>query len=224
MSVVNGKVSLNGVTATVAEDTILENDKKYVLKVALKKNTEELEELFVLDNLLPDQETVYAGGTLSLTLNGEYQLPEHVSEGEYDLVAYVATADTGIRVSKFQRVLCVGEVDDTVPLNGMTLHTTITAEKVLQSVYTNTFDVDFVLKQEGTPYRYEEVLASVEDVIMLNGYFAVDAQLEAYDVDTQTGTPVDGEELSAGLYRIPYLAQADGGEITAYIYCRIVLN
>ena len=226
-SVENGLVRLTDLTASVDEDLILEENTNYLLKIALKKNTDELEELLVLDNLIDDSLVSYAGGKLTLSLNGEYQLPTDISEGEYDLVAYIATAEEGIRVSAFKRVACEGEVEDVYLSSGMSVYTTITAEKVLQSVYTCTFDLDLLLEQNGVAYTYAEVLNQMENKILEIGYFQAGAILERYDIDTQTATPVtvqaSDETLETGTYRLAYLPQADVGDEVAYIYCKIII-
>ena len=141
VTVQNGKVALSGISATVDSNAVLEKGVEYELKIALKKNTDQLEELVVLDNLLTTQKTAYQTGALNLTLSGEFNLPADVSVGEYDLVAYAATADDGIRISKFKRVLCVGKVNDQATLGELKVITTLTAVKYLRSAYIKLFDI-----------------------------------------------------------------------------------
>ncbi|MBQ7369885.1 MAG: hypothetical protein IJW58_02800 [Clostridia bacterium] len=222
VSVTNGKITLNGLSVTMPSNAVLEQNKGYVLKLALKKNNDALEELAVLESYAQDVATTYTGGTLTLSLSGEFDLPTDVAEGEYSVVAYVATADSGIRVSKFQNVLCVGEVNDKVTLEGMKIYTTITAKKVLSAKYEKIFDVSVTLMQGETPYAYEQVLGVMENAILDKGYFMVDAKLEAYDTTTHVATPVSEDSLSIGVYRLAYLGQFDGGrKVVAYIYCEI---
>ena len=219
VSVTNGKITLNGLNASMAKNSVLEKNKGYVLKLALKKKTEELEELVVLDNLAQTQTTTYADGNLSLSLNGEFNLPSDVAAGEYDVVAYAATADSGIRVSKFQRVLCDGQVSDKATLGSMLVYTSITSEKVLRSQYEKVFDVSITL--DGGTYTYQQVMDVMENAVMDRGYFLSEATIEAFDNSTLASTPVTESTLSAGLYRLAYLPQADGGKVQAYIYCEI---
>ena len=70
--------------------------------------------------------------------------------GNYDLVAYAATADEGIRVSAFKRVLCEGTVNDkTLFDNGMKVFTTVTNEKYLNSSFKNdVFIENFLFKHQ----------------------------------------------------------------------------
>ena len=164
--------------------------------------------------------TTYVDGDLTLTLSGQFDLPADISEGEYDVVAYAATADSGIRVSKFQRVLCVGEVNDTLTLENFKVQTVITPDKILRSTYEKLFDVAITLAG-GAAYSYEQVLTAMENEVMDKGYFLTGAKIEAYDPETQTATAVESETLSAGVYRLAYLGKADGGKVTAYIYCEI---
>ena len=221
VSVNNGKITLNGLAASVAENSVLEQNQNYVLKLALKKNTDTLEELVVLDNQNQDALTAYTEGNLALSLSGEFHLPTDVAAGEYDVVAYAATADGGIRVSKFQRVLCAGTVNDQVTLNTLKLHTIITPEKVLRATYEQIFDASITLTQGEDPYRYTQVLQMIESEIMDKGYFLTDAKLEVLDTQTNTFVPVETDTISIGVYRLAYLGQADGGKVAAYIYCKI---
>ena len=219
-SVKNGKVTLSGVTVTVNKDDILELNKQYVVRIALKKNTDELEELVTLDNLLNDTLITYSGDSLTMTLNGEFSLPSSVSEGEYDIVAYAATAEKGIRVSKFSRVLCLGQVNDKISLRDLDVVTVITADKYLRSTYTRNFDLTAEI-DTAQACTYDYVLSVMEDAILSSGYFVPDAKIEAYDPQTNTSTPVSDGVLASGSYRIQYYGRVDGGEITAYVYCDI---
>lgn len=221
VTVQNGKVALSGISATVDSNAVLEKGVEYELKIALKKNTDQLEELVVLDNLLTTQKTAYQTGALNLTLSGEFNLPADVSVGEYDLVAYAATADDGIRISKFKRVLCVGQVNDQATLGELKVITTLTAEKYLRSTYIKLFDIKVKITAEKESYTKAEVLAIIESAIMDKGYFKTGAQLERYDVSSDTGVVVTDDNLTKGTYRLKYLGKADGGEIQAYVYLTI---
>ena len=56
---------------------------------------------------------------------------------------------------------------------------------------------------------------------MDKGYFKTGAQLERYDVSSDTGVVVTDDNLTKGTYRLKYLGKADGGEIQAYVYLTI---
>lgn len=218
----NARVSLDGVSATVAKNTVLEKNGEYVLKIALKKNTEELEELIVLENQAADATVTYDGTELKLELDGTFDLPKDVATGNYDLVAYAATADEGIRVSAFKRVLCEGTVNDkTLFDNGMKVFTTVTNEKYLNSVYENTFDLTIEIADKKGTYAYLDVLQVIENMILEHGYLLAGAKMQYYTEGLE-GIPVEADSLGAGTYRLEYLAKADGGKVQAYVYCTIV--
>lgn len=221
ISVENGVLTLNGLTATVGSHEVLQSGESYVLRLALKKNTDQLEELVVLDNLSGNAPSTYSGDKISVSLSGKFNLPTSLAEGSYDLVAYVATANEGIRVSKFQRLSCVGQVNDQVTLAKTSLTTIITDQKVLNATYQKLFGVHIELEQKSELYDYDEVLRKMEDAVMDNGYFFAGAKLEKYDQTTKTYAEFTGEQLPAGTYRLEYLAQFDNGAVESYVYCEI---
>ena len=224
VSVENGRVSISGLAAVMNADDVLELDKSYVLKLALKKNTNVLEELIVLGNLASDRNVSYQGSALALTLDGQFDLPTDVAEGSYDLVAYAATTDEGIRVSKFQRVLAAGEINDEVTLDSLKIYTSITDESFVRSVYTGRYDLYISMNAESDPaaFTVDDVMEKIESEILDKGYFKLGAALELYDVASGTGTALgDGEIIAGNTYRLEYLARADGGERSAYVYCEV---
>lgn len=223
ISVVNGRVTVSGLAAIIEANAVLAEGENYVLKLALKKNTNTLEELIVLDNITDDRAVSYNGGTLALTLSGEFELPAtNIAEGSYDLVAYAATDGEGIRVSKFQRVVTAGEINDEVTLDSLRIYTSITDEQFIRSVYTGRYDLYLSLDEKSDPYTADDIRAEMENAILDNGYFKLGATLELYDVAAGTGTPLGDGEIQAGnTYRLEYLAKADGGERSAYVYCVI---
>ena len=221
VSVTDGKVSLNGLSVKLAQNDVLEETATYVLKLALKKNTNNLEELAILDNLGEDVTTVYAGGDLALTLNGEFGLPNEIAEGEYSLVVYAANAADGIRISKFTEVICVGEVNAETLIEHIKVQMTVTPERIFKAVCENLLDVTVMLEL-ATVSDYDKLRSAMEDAIISNGYFAVGATIEYYNTHVQSYLPIDeATPMSVGTYRIQYLAKADGGEVTAHVYCEI---
>lgn len=221
ISVENGVLTLNGLSATVGSHEVLQSGESYVLRLALKKNTDQLEELVVLDNLLGNAPSTYSGEKVTVSLSGKFNLPTSLAEGSYDLVAYVATANEGIRVSKFQRLSCVGQVNDQVTLAKTSLKTIITDQKVLNATYQKLFGVHIELEKKSDLYTYAEALKKMEDAVMDNGYFFAGAKLERYDDETKSYIPFEGAKLPSGSYRLEYLGQAESGEIESYIYCEI---
>ena len=219
VSVYNSAVTVNGLSAKVEQNDVLESTATYVLKLALKKNTNGLEELAILDNLDVDTTTVYSSGDLSLTLSGDFGLSDNISEGEYSLVVYAANAADGIRISKFKEVACVGDVNSKTVIDHFELNMIVTPNNVFKAICTNLFDVNMKLADVS---NYAQLVVEMENAIISNGYFVADAVVEYYHSQTESYLPFDkNEPLSVGTYRIEYLAKSDGGEVTAHVYCEI---
>ncbi|MBR4943202.1 MAG: hypothetical protein IKZ28_04145, partial [Clostridia bacterium] len=106
-SYADGKITLNNASLKIGNSEFLEAGKEYVFKLGLALRAENgLESV----NTIPletenEQKVLYTEGEgLTVTQSGEYLLPTNLSEGDYAIVGYLATADEGIRISELKEI------------------------------------------------------------------------------------------------------------------------
>ncbi len=201
----DGKVSVANLTATVAENALLEKNTEYVLKLglALKDGTGFDTTRTVALSTAIEQKLAYVGtGALTLTQSGEYALPTNISEGEYAVVAYVATADEGVRVSDMQAVGFATVADERLDAVEMdiTLEKAETGTLLVQYTVKNTLEVAL---EAGKAYDETEIEKILLDAVLMSGYPILSEKMEA----TENG------------YRLKCLLPVSGRLVEAYVYC-----
>ncbi len=204
-SYADGKVSVTDLTATVAENALLEKDEEYVVKLglALKEETGFDSTRTVVLSTETEEKVTYGGtGELTLTQSGEYVLPTNLSEGEYAVVAYVATADEGVRVSDMRAVGFATVADERLDAVEMdiALEKAETDALLVQYAVKNTLEV---VLETGKAYDETEIEKVLLDAVLMSGYPILSEKIEATE---------DG-------YRLKCLLPVSGRLVEAYVYC-----
>ena len=102
-----GVITLENISTQVMGNTLLESGKEYTLKIALALCDENGAPSSV--NIVPLEggnggKAVYNGGAITLSASGSFTVPKNLHEGDYVLVAYGASADSGIRVTEMVKI------------------------------------------------------------------------------------------------------------------------
>ncbi|MBQ8850087.1 MAG: hypothetical protein IJ011_07145 [Clostridia bacterium] len=218
----DGSINVAGLKAKTNATDLLEEGKKYTLKVglALRDSDGNISSVNTV-SLASENETsvTYTGGTLELSQTAEYVVPTALSEGEYIVVVYFATADEGIRVTEMFPLAFFsaeeGKLDSAVM--------DVTVKKSGENLFidydvklSDTVEADYV----KSSYTYDEIKTILIRGILAKGYPKSDAVV-------QTGT---GNNLSetgtygAGTYRLKYLVNTSEGLVEAYMYCTLSAN
>lgn len=215
----NGKITLNNASLSISDTTFLEAGGEYVLKIALAlKNKDGLQSVnTVALTTDTEQKTAFAEGAEGLTVTGggEYAVPANLAEGNYAVVAYVATADEGIRVSEMKEVVfgevTEGEVSSTAMKvdvkkanEGLTVH------------YGVKLSVQAEIKAQAS-YTAEEIERALTRAVVTYGY-----PKAGESVTTEAGEAVTAETaIEAGTYKLKFFMHTEDGMAEAYAYVTI---
>jgi hypothetical protein len=215
----NGKITLNNASLTISDTTLLEAGGEYVLKVGLAlKNKNGLQSVNMV-TLDAAQETKVAfaegGTTLTVTQSGEYVIPANLAEGNYAVVAYVATADEGIRVSNLQEVAFGTVTAGEVPSSAMK----VDVKKVdggLSVHYGVKLSVQADIKAQAS-YTAEDIEKALTRAVLMYGY-----PKTGETVTTEDGEPLTGDGvIEAGTYKVKFFIHTEDGMAEAYAYVAI---
>ncbi len=204
-SYAGGKVSVTDLTATVAENALLEKDEEYVVKLGLALKGEtgfDTTRTVVLSTETEEKVTYGGNGELTLTQSGEYALPTNISEGEYAVVAYVATAGEGVRVSDMRAVGFATVADERLDAVEMdiTLEKAETDALLVQYTVKNTLEL---VLETGKTYDETEIEKLLLDAVLMNGYPILSEKMEETE----------------NVYRLKCLLPVSGRLVEAYVYC-----
>ncbi len=201
----DGTVSVAEITAMVEENALLETNVDYVVRfgLALRDGMSfDTTRTVPLETANAQTFTYNGEGVMILTGSGEYALPAEISEGEYVVVAYVATANEGVRVSEMQVVGFTDVVGDRLNVVEMdvTLHKSQTNELVIHYAVKNILEVTL---DGAKTYGIEEIEKILLDAVLMSGY------------------PILSEtvEQTADGYRLKCLLPVEGQLKEAYVYC-----
>ena len=152
---------------------------------------------------------------LTVTQSGEYAVPANLAEGNYAVVAYVATADEGIRVSEMKEV-AFGEVTEgEVPSTAMK----VDVKKIDNSLavrYGVKLSVQAEVKAQES-YTAEEIENALMRAVISYGY-----PKAGEVVTTENDEPVTEEtEITAGTYKLKFFMHTQDGMAEAYAYVTV---
>lgn len=219
----NGVITADEMIASVPDNVLLDDGSEYVLRLGLRKYLEDGEtpsELIVA--LHGDNETAVkytAGSAISFAQGSNYTIPHNLAEGKYLLVAYIATADEGIRISKTVPIASVDFTNGTVESESMDITYEKVEEDKLEITSISKLYLELVLEAREGGYTAEAIYELMRYDAMNRGEVAEDVSLESYDFETKESAVFDlTQPLVAGTYRLKYSsASHDGAD--AYIYC-----
>ena len=218
----NGVISISGMKASMDATDLLEKGNVYMLKLGLallgdngeisKVNAVGLDSTNALTG-------AYNGGTLTLDQTGNFRLPTYLSEGEYVVVAYFATADEGIRVTEMLPVAFVNIAEGTLDSDVMDI-SIARSENNMRVKYEVKLSEWTTCDAFKTEYTYEELERTLQRGVLTKGYPASGAKVQTAD-----GTELDtGGKYGQGTYRLKFLISVDGQLVEAYMYCDFSAN
>jgi len=220
VALTEGKITVDGVTAKMTDTKMLEANGTYVLQVALAKregngysSTEEVPLSGGTANAI-----TYSGGEITLTAGGEYTLPLNLSEGEYGLVVYIATAKDGIRVSEMTAIASSSSDSEGEEVPSEAMQVVVNQKGGELTVnYTVKLLKQVEITEAKESYTYDEIERLLLTYVLSYGY-----PKEGETIQTFDGAPLVGDEvLTEGSYKIKcYLATKDGLS-EAFVYCSI---
>lgn len=215
----DGVVTVPTLTANIKDTKLFENGLQYELKIGLALRDEK-GELHSENTVALEGGTgaavTFDGSEMRFEQSGDFVLPKNLSSGEYMVVAYVATAAEGIRVSKMQPIAFLSSEDGSVTSEAMEIQVNKSGENLLVT-YSVKLKKEVEIVQIKESYTYAEIRQILMREILAAYYPAPNATLE-----NASGDALNGDEtLTEGGYRMKcYVATADG-LAEAYVYCVI---
>jgi len=215
----NGIISLKDFSASTENTPLLETGMEYTLKVglALRDSEGKISSVNTVSLESANEKTVsYTDGTLEMTQTADYTVPTALSEGEYIVVVYFATAENGIRVTEMFPVAFFSAEEGIIESDFMDVTVTRSG---------NNLFIDYGVKLKDTvtsdyvkeSYTYDEIKTILIRGILAKGYPIGDAV-----VQTEAGEALNGSEsYGAGVYRLKYLVNTEVGLVEAYMYCTL---
>lgn len=219
----NGVITAEEMIATLPDHVLLDDGSEYVLRLGLRK---------YLDDGTPSETVVILHGNnevyvrhdgenaMAFTQGSEYVIPANLSEGKYLLVAFIATVDEGIRVSK------------TVPLASVDFESGVVESEVAEITYEKVEDdmlvvtsksklyTEIILDAESS-YTLDAIIEQMVVEAMARGELVDSTAFEAYNPESGQATALgDGFVLVAGTYRLKYKSASNDGA-DAYVYCTV---
>lgn len=224
ITVDGGEILAEEMIATLPEHVLFDEGSEYVLRLGLRKYREDgttaSETVVVLHGDNESYSTFRKGEAISFTQGAKYTIPSSLSEGKYLLVAFVATADEGIRVSKTVPLASVDFTAGTVQSEVADITYDRGSDDTLVIVSRSKLYTEVVLNADGS-YDAAALLQLLKHAAMAKGSVEGDAVLERYDASTGQATPLDeNTALTAGSYRLQY-ASPSHGNADAFVFCTL---
>ncbi len=218
-SYASGKITLNNAALTISDTAFLEAGREYVLKVGLALKTEagiQSVNTVVLD-AASEQKTAFAEGATSLTVtqSDEYAVPTNLSEGNYVAVAYVATADEGIRVSEMKEITFGEVTEGEVSSSAMKIDVKKAGDG-LSVHYGVLLSVQATIRAQES-YTLEDIEGALRRAVLTYGYPKTGETVTTEDGETVT----EETEIAAGIYKIKFLMHTEDGMAEAYAYVTV---
>ena len=221
-SYANGVISIRGLSAKSDATSLLEDGVSYTLKVglALRDSEGKISSVNAVSLQSDNQQvTEFDGGALELTQNADFTVPTAMSEGNYVVVIYFATADEGIRVTEMFPIAFFSAEEGKLDSDVMDVTVTRSGENLF---------IDYAVKLSETTvsdivksaYTYEDIEKVLIRGALAKGYPIGDAkvQTEGGGVLAEDGT------YGAGTYRLKFLVNTSEGMVEAYMYCTFEVN
>ena len=218
-SYADGIIRIDGLNASTEASEIFESGKNYALKVGLARLDENGEYRSANTVTLfseaeeGDASVAYSGKDMSFKMSGSFSLPTALSEGEYMVVVYYATADEGIRVSEMAPIAFFSAEEGTLNSEFMSVSVKKSGENLLvkyEVSLTDTVASDY----SKSSYTYEDI-----ERILLRGVLAKGYPVSGAVVQNDKGEALsESGSYGAGTYRLKYLVNTSAGLVEAYMY------
>ena len=215
----NDIISIDGLTAKAKDNVLFEDGKEYTLKVglALRDADGNISSVNTV-SLQSDNEKVvsYSGDGIEMSQTAHYTVPTALSEGEYIVVVYFATADSGIRVTEMFPVAFFSAEEGTLESSAMDVTVKKSGANLFIDYGIKLFDkVEAELVKES--YTYGEI-----ESILLRGVLAKGYPSAGAVVENEAGEALsESESYGSGTYRIKYLVNTSDGLAEAYKCCTL---
>lgn len=212
-----GTISVDGLTARTDDTKLLEKGGLYTLKVglALRDSEGNISSVHTVSLPSSNEATVtYTGDGLELSQTAQYAVPTALSEGEYVVVVYFATADEGIRVTEMLPVAFFSAEEGKLDSEFMDVTVKRSGDKLFID-YEIKLSETFVATMEKDSYTYDEIKTMLLRKVLAKGYPLSDAVVETSSGEALSESKAYGE----GIYRLKYRVNTSDGLVEAYMYC-----
>ena len=215
----NGVISVDHLALSIDDTNLLEEGMSYAIRLGLVRR--DTDGKLIAMTMVPlaansiISESFGGGNSFSLKVSNAFTLPAACSEGEYVVVAYIATADEGIRVTEMSPLAVYsaeeGKLDSEVM--DVTVQRSGDELRVSYGIKLAEWTECDVTKSS---YTYEEIHKQLLRGALAKGYPA-----EGAVVQTQDGQSLsEGKTYGAGVYRLKFLTPTSQGFVEAYMYCQ----
>lgn len=215
----NGIISIDGLTAKATGNVLFEDGKEYTLKVglALRDADGNISSVNTVSLQSDNEKAVsYNGDGIEMSQTAHYTVPKALSEGEYIVVVYFATADSGIRVTEMFPVAFFSAEEGTLESSAMDVTVKKSGANLFIDYGIKLFDkVEAELVKES--YTYDEIESILLRGVLAKGYPSAGAVVEneAGEALSESGS------YGSGTYRIKYLVNTSDGLAEAYMCCTL---
>ena len=216
----NGIIKIEGLTAHTESSELFEEGQEYSLKLGLARLDENgsysSANTVTLDtNDGAELPSAQMNDELELTLSGEFSLPLALTEGEYVVVVYYATADEGIRVTEMAPVAFYSADEGVLETNFKLMDVSVKRiDENLHVTYKASLSDRVISDEAKGSYTYEEIERILIRGILTKGYPVDSATLQ----DENGKALAAGERYGAGTYRLKFLTSTSEGLVEAYMY------
>lgn len=215
----NGVISVDHLALSIDETNLLEEGTGYAIRLGLvRRDTDGKLIAMTMVPLEADSNisSSFGGGSsFALAASNAFRLPVACSEGEYVVVAYIATVDEGIRVTEMSPLAIYSAEEGKLESEVMEASVRRSGDNLLV-----TYEVKLSEWTEcdvtKSSYTYEEIHKQLLRGALAKGYPA-----EGATVQTESGQPLSqGKTYGAGVYRLKFLTPTAQGFVEAYMYCQ----
>lgn len=221
VTMTDNKISVENMTVTVNNTAIFDTEEKYTVCLALAKFVNGSETDYdnaVIMECEGADVTAFAGSAITLNQTATFALPRCAAEGQYTVVAYVATED-GIRVSEMVPVIFSEDIEKSETYEGFVIDYKVNDKHEIRIDCSTSIDRYIKPEDVSVEYTYESVYEVLKQSAAANGYFVEGAVVELYDAANDTVTQLTSDSnISGGVYRMAYLRQVGNTEVSGYIY------
>ena len=214
-----GCITVSDLALSVTDTSLLESGMEYAIRLGLVRR--DADGNLIAMTAVPQscdklQAVSYDGGrALALTSSASFTLPAACSEGEYTVVAYIATADEGIRVTEMAPLAVYSAEEGKLESEVMDVTVRKNGDELTVS-----YDVKLSQWTEcdslKSSYTYEEIYKQLLRGALATGYPAENAV-----VQTENGQPLSPDQTyGVGVYRLKFLTPTAQGFVEAYMYCQ----
>lgn len=208
-------ILLSGVSASTDDLTLFEEGEAYVLRVGLSLLDADGNPSGVNTVALAGGEAMpltFTGDALTLTASGAYTLPTALDRGRYAVVAYVATADEGIRVSEIEKLAFVHIEEGEIASHEMAVTAHAEGEHlIIRYEISRTHAV--TVKATKDSYTYEELARLLTIEVLSYG-----TPYRGAAVEDASGTPLDENgSFGRGTYLMVCYLPSESGLVQGYM-------